>query len=184
MRTLLTALILTASAMAADPAAAVREFYTFYGTQRVSGLPDTAQMSRLAPYLSGAMTGAIRKASAEQTRCMKAHSSEKPPWIEGDLFTSTFEGFTRIVSVAMKPGVPGQVVIAEFEYTENRQTVKWKDEVTVISASGRWVIDDIRSARGGKSLRESLVAAPSFPFALLVCPDVMSQLPERTHLLR
>ncbi len=56
---------------------------------------------------------------------MKAKPDEKGPWVEGDLFTSNFEGSTRVEEI---PG-GGDRVAVQFDYTENGQTFVRQDDV-------------------------------------------------------
>jgi hypothetical protein len=144
---------------------AVREFYALNQKLKVTGLPSQSQMASLSPYLSPAMQAALRKAAKEQARCMKKFKDEKPPWIEGDLFTSNFEGFTGVESIAVKTAGPDRRVMSiSFAYTENGQTFRWSDDVVLVSGNdGRWMVDDVRFRGGqeftsgfGSSLRGSL----------------------------
>ena len=98
---------------------------------------------------------------------MKAEPDEKGPWVEGDLFTSNFEGFTRFEEM---PGA-GDRVAVQFRYTGNGQTFAWEDEVWMKREGGRWVVDDdfYRRTAGftsgfGASLRTSLTG-PGWPLA-------------------
>src|SRR5215813_10006441 len=89
-----TALLLQSQASKSSAADTVKRFYNTYRAQKFSGLPDAAQLAKLAPYLSASLQTLIRAAQKEQDRCEKAAPDEKPPWVEGDMFTSNFEGFT------------------------------------------------------------------------------------------
>jgi len=143
----------------------LREFYALNQKLRVDGLPSPTQLGSLSTYLSQGLQTAIRKASQEQARCMKKFKDEKPPWIEGDLFTSNFEGFTTIDAVAVKSAKPDRKTMTiSFAYTENGQTFRWSDEVVLVPGGhGKWVVDDVRfrgeqpfTSGFGSSLRRSL----------------------------
>jgi hypothetical protein len=133
---------------------AVRQFYAAYQKQHFSGLPDAKQLTALSRHLSSGLKALIRKAQAEQARCSKAQPDEKGPWIEGDMFTSSFEGFTSLLTVepvpAPKAAATAREVRLTFEYVENGQKVTWKDDVVLHQEAGRWVIDDI-SYKGGQN---------------------------------
>lgn len=155
-----TALVLLAAfAPLPEDAAPVREFYKAYAALHVSGLPNPKQMEALAPRLSKPLAAALKRASTEQARCRKAHSDEKPPWVEGDLFSSNFEGFTRFEVASASSAADRMTAIVAFEYAEGGHTVKWKDEAVFVREQGRWVLDDMRFQMHGKpghSLREGL----------------------------
>ena len=148
----------------------IRKFYAAYQQQRFSGLPDAKQLAALSGYFSSGLKALMRKAQSEQLRCNKAHPGEKGPWIEGDMFSSNFEGFTSLQAVEAVPATAEQQpqparkqFHLSFEYVENGQKVTWKDDVVLTQEAGRWVIDDILYKSGqnfgngfGSGLRRSL----------------------------
>jgi Protein of unknown function (DUF3828) len=143
-------LFLLSASLLAQPADTAAQFYTAYRSTAMSGLPDAAAMQKLAPMLSTKLKSALRAAQAQQTRCMKTHPGDKPPFVEGDLFSSNFEGFT-----AFRVEAGGAFI--HFEYAEGKHKVSWKDEVKLVQEGGRWVIDDVLYGRAvGRSLRKSL----------------------------
>jgi hypothetical protein len=140
--------------MAASAQQAAQEFYKAYRQSAVDGLPTAPQMRALRIHLSDALATDLASAQSKQSRCRELHPSEKPPWVEGDLFTSNTEGFTR---VTMRASDQGNSVIAEFEYVEASARIAWKDEIVMKREHGRWVVDDVRYGRHtGASLRQSL----------------------------
>jgi hypothetical protein len=146
--------------MAADsPSQAASAFYTAYQKIHIYGLPSARELNSLAVHLSGPLQQALRRAQTEQARCIKAHPDEKGPWVDGDLFSSNFEGFSRF-QIAESARSPFTV---EFEYVERGQKFTWKDQVVMVQENGRWVVDDVRyggrqafSNGFGASLRRAL----------------------------
>ncbi len=141
---------------AAEPA---QDFLKTYKSLKFEGLPNTTQLKKLSPHMSSGLQSAIRGAQAVQAHCMKKFPDEKPMWIEGDMFSSNFEGFTSF-KVASSDRAKA---IIEFEYIENGQKVAWKDELVFAVEKGKLVIDDIRYGRSegftsgfGSSLKKSL----------------------------
>lgn len=142
----------------------IRSFYQTYSAMKTSGLPDAAGLVRLGPYFSAPLRKLIQTAQTTQARCQKKHPDEKPPWIEGDMFSSSFEGFTRFqVVTAGAPKGSATVYKVNFEYVDRNSKVAWTDEVALIKEGGRWVIDNIfyrmNSAFGngnGPALRDGL----------------------------
>lgn len=146
---------------AAEPA---QDFLKAYKTLKFEGLPNKTQLSKLAPHLSAGLRGAIKGAQAVQAHCMKKFPDEKPMWIEGDMFSSNFEGFTTF-KVASSNGTKA---VIEFEYIEKDQKVAWKDELVFVTEKGKLVIDDVRYGRSegftsgfGDSLKKSLTDGTS-----------------------
>ncbi len=142
---------------AAGPETTLAEFYQRYQTMKLSGLPGAKDTQQLAPWLSGSLRQLMAKARAEQARCIKAFKDEKPPWIEGDLFTSNFEGFTtfRVNSADAR----STRLTLEFAYVAKGQTFAWRDDVEMVREGGAWKLNDIffrHSAQPSQSLRAGL----------------------------
>lgn len=147
-----------------SPTAAVRAFYAAYAKHPFTGLPAGADWRRVAPRISAPLAKMIRAAQAEQARCAKANPDDKPPWIEGDMFTSNFEGFTRFhVSDSLAVSGPQPAVVVDFDYVDRGVTFSWRDQVVLTKEGGRWVIDDVRYRKSegfgngfGEGLRKAL----------------------------
>ena len=105
---------LAACARADSPAApelpgrAVRAFYAERQRLGVAGAPNAEQLAALAPLVSDTLRALLdaarRLRDAESARAPE----EKPPFVEGDLFSSLFEGPTAFAvdTSALGPRVP------------------------------------------------------------------------------
>ena len=127
-------------AAAERPHSVVQEFYVKYVKLRPAGLPTPAQQKALAPYLSRRLLGLMDAARVYQEQAGKAHPDEKPPFVDGCLFASLFEGpkaFRIGRTVADGQGFKVQV------HFSADQGVAWDDEVLVAREDGRYVIDDV-----------------------------------------
>ena len=154
MRLILTSLLLAVSSPrspaqllpAPSPERAVSNFYRSYAALKVTGLPTAAAAAKMGPLLSAPLQRLIKEARVKRARCEKAHPGDKPPWVEGDMFSSNFEGFTGYkVHGASSPDGPRVAVNVRFEYSEKGQPkpATWTDEVSLVKQGGRWVIDNI-----------------------------------------
>src|SRR6185503_4057197 len=76
----------------AAAAAAVRDFYTRYIELQPAGLPTREQQKALAPQLSRRLQKLMDEARSHSEAQQKAHPDEKPPFVDGCLFASLFEG--------------------------------------------------------------------------------------------
>jgi len=147
-----------------SPVTAVKTFYAAYASHPFTGLPTGANWRRVAAQMSTPLATMIRAAQAEQARCEKAHPDDKAPWIEGDMFTSNFEGFTRFrVSDSLATSGAHPSVNIDFDYVDRGQTFSWRDQVVLTKEGGRWVIDDVRYRKSegfgngfGEGLRKAL----------------------------
>jgi hypothetical protein len=131
------------------PKAAAKAFYDILTKKRVSGLPTKEAWKELQPRLSSKLVSLIEAARAEQAAFMKKNPDEKPPWIEGDLFTSLFEGAqTHAEGEARLSGDKAEVQVS-FTYTEGGDTTKWTDTLILTkSPAGNWLVDDVRYGGG------------------------------------
>jgi hypothetical protein len=77
-----------------DPTGVANGFLAAYGTFHPSGgIPDAGGRARLSPYLSPRLNKMLAEGAAAEAR-FAAKVKGAPPLIEGDLFTSMFEGAT------------------------------------------------------------------------------------------
>jgi hypothetical protein len=129
---------------AADMAAAANRFYaTHAAAPRSGGLPEGATLGRYLPLLSPRLAGLIRQAGAAQAR-FHAKVKDAPPLIEGDLFSSQFEGFqTYQVGACGGSATAGRCSARLHYQAPGQKPVDWNDDVLLVKAQGQWKIDDI-----------------------------------------
>lgn len=164
--------LLAGQAFAADEAKdAAADFYRGYAKLRAGGLtgiPDAARLAQLAPLLTPELRDLFSVALREQKRCENKFPDDKPPWIEGDIFSSSFEGFTSFKTAASRPRKQGRQVTVSFVYAEGKTRVKWIDALVLRNVEGRWLVDDIFyrahfafSSGFGPTLKSSLKHIPA-----------------------
>ncbi|WP_440222457.1 hypothetical protein ACQQ2N_15390 [Dokdonella sp. MW10] len=130
-----------------SPATRAEAFYRAYVASGASGLPEPAQQQRLAPWLSPKLLARFDAARAIQAECISLHPTDKPPLIEGDLFSSLFEGAQAFD--AGDAGIEGNTarVTMRFRYGDesSADVVRWSDtyELVRASADAAWTLDDI-----------------------------------------
>jgi len=143
--------------------AAAAECYATIRSQAANGLPSEEHLKRLEPFLTPELYGIIRQARASQQRQMKQHPDEKPDWIEGDLFSSLFEGVKQWdTGEGRHFGGPEAMVKVNLTYKEPGQpAVEWTDTLIFQQKGAGWRLDDIRMGgkwafKAGDSLRARL----------------------------
>ena len=153
------------SAEEAGPPQVANSFYKEVRVKRISGLPEPARLKKLAPFLAPDLVTAFERAWREQQSFIRKHPDEKPPWIEGDLFSSLFEGVTTWkLGSAKTDGERAQVPV-NLTYTGGKNTQRWTDTLLLKHTSAGWKIDDIRMGgewafkAGGNTLRQTLASA-------------------------
>ncbi len=128
------------------PAAPVRDFYAKYVQLNPPGLPTAAQQKTLSPYLSHRLLGLMDAARAHSEQVAKARPDEKPPFVDGCLFASLFEGPKAFEIGRVTADGEGWKVRVHFT---GDQGVAWDDDVLVVREDGRQVIDDVLLSGAG-----------------------------------
>lgn len=128
-----------------EPAAVVEMFYAHLLTYPVTGAPNQGDLPRIAPYLSDSLLAELTRAGHLRDSAARAHHDAKPPFAEGDLFTSMFEGPTAFYVMATRDA-PAAVLV-HFEHRDSMSSTEWVDTVLVARRDTSWVVTDI--AYGG-----------------------------------
>lgn len=134
----------------------------------IEGLPDDREMEALAPLLSDdlrqRMDAARAWQHAEIERMQREGSEDKPPFIEGDLFSSLFEGAQTAHAVAANPRGDRIVVAVDRVYVDGDDRVQWQDRAILVQVGDGYRLDDIEYGgewafqAGSSTLRETLKA--------------------------
>jgi hypothetical protein len=124
-------------------AAAVNALYTRLIANRVSGAPGTAQLSELRPFLSDTLHTLLAAARALSETEARQSPDEKPPFVEGDLFSSLFEGPTGFRILGTDAAAGRRNVRIEFTYAGAVPAERWTERVVTVREDGRWVVTDV-----------------------------------------
>jgi hypothetical protein len=137
-----------AAPLSDDPATAASGFYGVYATFHPSdGIPDAKERAKLEPFISPALNKLLIDGEAAQAHFASVTKNMSPPLVEGDLFTSNFEGATAFhVGACAKSGDTAQCSV-NFGYRDNRKEdakpLHWSDTVYLVHAASGWRVDDI-----------------------------------------
>lgn len=114
---------------------------------RISGLPDDSQMAALAPSLSEELRQSMEAARAWQKgeieRMQREGSEDKPPFIEGDLFGSLFEGAQSTRAVAVSEADGRIRVTLDRTYGGDGDRVQWQDRAVLTRVGDGYRLDDV-----------------------------------------
>jgi hypothetical protein len=144
----LAPLMLIAPAQAADTAAMARataDFYAVYAgfPQRVDGIPDAKARAKFAPVISDRLNGLIVEARGIEEKFTNAYK-DSPPFVEGDLFTSNYEGATAYKIGACAGDEKGGHCAVTLTYDDaHNKPVHWMDTAYVVNTPTGWKLDDI-----------------------------------------
>jgi hypothetical protein len=141
-------ILLTTSAFAVEPVLemkeAVNSFYNAYLAVHASGVPSEKELQKFKPYVSASLIKLLKEADQAEQKYQKTTKGEVPPLVEGDLFTSLFEGATsyKVLSCDAKTSS----CMLELSYVESKNgssPFTWKDKVYLAKDYRGWLVDDI-----------------------------------------
>jgi hypothetical protein len=129
-------------------AAVVGGFYGVYQTFHPSdGIPSAADRAKYAPFLSPALEKLLSEAEAAEAHFAKSNK-DSPPLLEGDLFTSLFEGATSVaVGACTGDSAKGRCLVRLEHDDKTEKPTIWSDTVFLVNTPAGWRVDDI--AYGG-----------------------------------
>ncbi len=128
-----------------SPEGTAKAFYTVKLKSGIDGLPDAKQLEQVGPFFSTKLRKAIDRAIVEQKKFMQKNPDDKPPLIEGDLFSSLFEGPTSFEVGVATPGDKVARVPVHFTYvdpSDKAHPFKWSDTLVLVKENGKWLVDD------------------------------------------
>ncbi len=131
---------------------AVSLFYTVLAKLRPSGAPTAEQRNELAPLMSMELLDLLQRADAARAAARAAAPTEKPPFTDGDLFSSLFEGPTAFTVGEPQTGEAGEwrvpVTLTHSTGAADAKPTQWTDTIVLREERGRFVVTDI--AFGGQ----------------------------------
>ena len=124
---------------------ATAAFYSVYLETRPSGIPNARARAKFTPVISHTLAQLLERADAAERNYAKVTKKQLPPLVEGDLFTSLFEGAQAFSVEGCTRSAAATTCVAALRYTDasDQKTTRWTDKVYVVRNAGRWVVDDI-----------------------------------------
>ncbi|MBS1207697.1 MAG: hypothetical protein H6R19_95 [Proteobacteria bacterium] len=173
MRHLLVPLLSFACSAAfaySGPAEVVQNFYTARLASQNSGVPSGRELADFSTYLGPELVCLLGAALRYDDKFELAHPGEKPPFAEGDLYSSSVEIPTRFTlgALHMQGGSASLPVHFYLDQADKPDTQGWQDLVHLKVIRKRWQITDIEYQGGTafgnqgqlfSKLRETLVKA-------------------------
>jgi hypothetical protein len=132
------------AAATTSPAQTVKDFYAAYaGFHPSDGIPDAKGRAAYEPFISPALDKLLVDGDKAEAIFAKANK-DSPPLIEGDLFTSNFEGATSYEIGACKADAKQAQCAARLTYDDHKdKPVVWNDTVYLVATPSGWRVDDI-----------------------------------------
>ena len=127
------------------PDQTVNKFYGVYLKLHSFGVPDERERAQYSPYISTELSELLKRADEAEQKHGAATKGEEPPLVEGDLFTSLFEGAGSYRVTSCESNDANALCTVEFTYINpgDKSEVKWKDKVYLAKSSRGWAVDDI-----------------------------------------
>ncbi|HXC57446.1 MAG TPA: hypothetical protein VNU97_19260 [Rhizomicrobium sp.] len=124
--------------------AAAQGFYGVYETfHPSSGIPGDADRARYRPYVSPALDALLKQAGDAEARFARANK-DSPPLVEGDLFSSLFEGATGVALGACSGDDRNGQCAVNLTYADpGDKPTSWTDTVYLVNTPLGWRVDDI-----------------------------------------
>ena len=161
MKPILSLLLLLAWPVCAfaadDPAAAANEFYAVYKDHHAQGgIPDATVRVRYSPVLSARLNKQLAAADIAQGRLTAKVKNAVPPMLEGDIFSSLFEGATSWkVGACQMDGKMADAKTARCPVALSYvpppapnakaapKPANWNDTVLLVNTPQGWKVDDV-----------------------------------------
>ncbi len=133
--------------VAAEPTTPQEEamaVYTAYLRLHPTGMPGARTRRRLQSLMTRHLNALLSDGKKAEARYAKATKNEVPPLVEGDLFTSLFEGATAYrIGTCMSEGAKA-VCTVDLTYKDTGQPdFRWTDSVVLLREGGRYRLDDV-----------------------------------------
>ncbi len=134
-----------------DPAAAVEAFYAVYDTQRAhGGIPGATARVRYTAVLSPRLNKQLVQAAAAQERLTAKARGAAPNMLEGDIFSSGFEGATswkvggcQVTAQTARCPVALNYVPSTVANRKPEKPANWHDTVLLVATPLGWKVDDV-----------------------------------------
>ena len=121
----------------------VTDFYEMRARLGRTGLPNENDMNAYRAFLCPPLAAAMDAARVRQKLYIDEHPDDKPPLIEGDLFSSLFEGTDVVTPGGTEVNGDTATVTLSMRFGEGDQATRWKDKVLLAKDQGSWCIADV-----------------------------------------
>lgn len=130
----------------ADALRAAAVFYDIVLSARSSGVPDADMRARLRPVISSDLDSLLSQAAEAERRHTERVNNSEPPYLQGDIFSSLFEGATAY-EIGTCDGDERRMQCEAMLAHEAEEPVQWTDRLVLVANGGpedrRWLVDDI-----------------------------------------
>ncbi len=127
-----------------SPRHATEKFYRVYLERREGGVPTGARLAAFREVISADLFSLLERAGAAAKAYARETRGESPPLVEGDLFTSLFEGATRYRVEECRSVRASATCRVALAYEERgAKPVEWTDTITLVRGDSGWRVSDV-----------------------------------------
>lgn len=123
----------------------VNQLYQIYGKSNEAIYTQPLQNELFSQDLEEVLTKAIDTSNADIEKVKhSSHPSDKPLILEGAVFSSLYEGYTKYMIRSIDIISNRAKVFVDFEYNQVSPAIKWTDTIHFINTvDNQWKIDNI-----------------------------------------
>jgi hypothetical protein len=128
----------------ATPEAAIRAFYSARIASGANGTPSVSELEQLAPLISVELHDLLQEALLKHDKLASKTQKKRRTFVEGDLFSSLFDGPTSLVVGASEP-LAGDEYLVTVKLTCAKQlpALTWTDKIRIVRERGHYVVADV-----------------------------------------
>ena len=126
-----------------SPVGATLRFYRMHQPHAGAGVPEAGRLDAYRPLLTQPLLAALERARRVRDAAVASAPDEKPPYVEGALFASLFEGYTDLQPITLASEGGQASVRVCFAYADRGGRTEWTDTVVLHKQDGAWRIDDV-----------------------------------------
>ena len=123
----------SSGAAAVEPGQVAEAFYGAYKTLPVGGIPNAEGRAKLEPYVTPALLALLQQADEAEASYARATKGEVPPLVEGDAFTSMFEGASSFAIGACDGDDKARRCVIDLTYEDKSGKTEWHDTADLLS---------------------------------------------------
>ena len=128
-----------------SPQSTVNGFYNAYIKLKTRGIPAAKDLAEYKPYITPELAGLLKSAGDAEIKYKADTKGEVPPLVEGDIFTSLFEGADSFKVLSCEEKGAKASCPVEFKNTNpgDGKTFTWKDSPVLEKGKSGWLISDV-----------------------------------------
>ncbi len=121
----------------------VSQFYRIHLHNNAPGLPSEEELKQFKPLLSHSLHALLTQAETAEVRYHAVAGPHAAPLLEGDLFTSLYEGATSFAVQSCDSDEARSACQVALRYQKDGADESWNDKILLVREEQQWRIDDI-----------------------------------------